>query len=217
MIYKLLWKYFRDGLIKEWVSESNKPTTHAMLEYAFTDMKGRKYYRYPKDMSMSLDRYSHLTKYLSYLSARLTPEQMDSIIDVALQIIQDGIGKDKNAARVAALLYELKDRDRLIVPSQLVYDILAVQYVREDEKPDEFDNEIHMDKVSTFMSDISKSSFFFQLPELIKLTNMSATSMGAWVKYLEQSAIQDANLKRILKVIFSGKGNANKEKDFRTY
>lgn len=203
MIYKLLWKWFGKQLLKEYLSEQNKPLTLAKLSYAFTDCNGKKYYSFPKDMALPLDRYGQLIKYLSFLSARMTPAQMDKIIDAALELIQQGIGKDKNAAKVAALLYELRDRERLIVPAQLVYDILAVQYVREDELPSEFDNEIHMQKVSAFMADSSKGEFFFLLPELKNLTSLSAISINEWAQYLEEDRKQDEQLNRILKVIFS--------------
>ena len=205
MIARLAWKWFGSALLAEYLRDQNKPTSHSAMVYAFTDQKGRKYYRFPKDMALPLDRYGQMLKYLSYLSARLTPEQMDSIIDTALGIIQEGIGKDKNAAKVAALLYELRDRERLIVPAQLVYDIIAVQYVREDELPGVYDNDIHMDKVRTFIDDISKSDFFFRLPEFVQLTNSSTMSTDEWAKYLEATADQDAVLIKILRVIYSGK------------
>lgn len=217
MIYRLLWKYFKSGLTAEYLKEQNKPITLASLMYAFTDSNGKRYYRFPKDMAIPFDRYGQMLKYLSYLSARITPENMDMIIDSALNIIQDGIGKDKNAAKVAALLYELRDRDRLIVPAQLIYDIVAVQIVREDEKPDQFDNEIHLQKVGMFMDEVHKSEFFFRLPEFQKLTASSTTSINEWVKYLELSAKQDEQIKRVLQHISSAKVPKSNERTTKTY
>lgn len=212
MIAKLIWKWFKKPLLNEYLLEQNKPLMLSQLQYAFTDHNGKKHYSFPKDIALPLDRYSQLIKYLSFLSARITPEQMNKIIDGALDIIQQGIGKDKNAAKVAALLYELRDRENLIVPAQLVYDILAVQYVREDENPSVFDNEIHMQKVSAFISDTSKGEFFFRLPELKKLTNLSTISIAEWAAYLEEDRKQDEQINRILEIIFSEKGS-KKEKN----
>ena len=201
MLYKILWKFFGNGLLPYYLSAQNKPVTHQNLEYAFTDTQGKKYYRFPQSVSMPVERYGHLTKFITLMSARLTPDNMDRLLDKALSIIQEGIGKDKNAAKVAALIYELKDRDKWIVPAQLVYDILAVQYIREDELPDTFSNEIHKEKVSTFMNDISKSSFFFHLPELKKLTNSTLMSQEEWEKYCEESMAQNEAISGILKII----------------
>lgn len=204
-MYKLLWKWFGKGLLEYYRADHAKPVTHASLEYAFTDAKGKKYYRFPTSVSLPIERYGHLMKFITLLSARLTAENMDKILDKMLEIIQQGIGKDKNAAKVAALVYELKDRESWIVPAQLVYDILAVQYVREDERPDMFDNEIHMDKVTAFKDDISKSEFFFRLPELAKLTGSILMSAEEWENYCRQSADQDAKINSILRTISSAK------------
>lgn len=201
MFYKLIWKVFGSGLLPYYLKDQNKPTTHTKLEYAFTDQSGKKYYRFPEGVSLSIERYGHLTKYITLLSARLTPENMDKILDKMLEIIQAGIGKDKNAAKVAALVYELKDRDKWIVPAQLVYDILAVQYIREDENPSKFDNQIHKEKVSTFIDDISKSEFFFQLPELKKLISSTLMSHEDWEKYCQESGLQNQKIESILRTI----------------
>jgi len=205
MIYKLIWKYLKNGLIEYYLKDQNKPVELTQLEYAFTDKKGKKYYRFGTGVSLPIDRYAQLTKYLTLTTAKLTASNIDDITNKMLEMIQAGIDKNKNAAKIAALCYELQDREKWIVPHQLIYDILCVQYVREDEQPEVFSKDIHMEKVSTFMDDISKHSFFLTIPELKKLINSSTMSEDEWTNYCQKSMEQDESLKEILKIISSKK------------
>jgi len=205
MIYKLLWKYFSKGLTQHFLSEQNKPKDLSLLVYAFTDSKLRKYYRFQDNSSLPFDRYGKLMEFLTLMSSRLTAENLGLLCDKALEIIQEGIGKDKNAAKVAGLIYQLKERKDWLVPHQLIYDILALQYIREDEKPEVFNNAIHLEKVETFMNEISKHSFFFQMPEFRKLFNSTIMSESEWIAYCQKSTEEDRSAKEILRIFSSKK------------
>lgn len=199
-MYKLLWKYFGAGLLKHYLNDHNKPLQLSQLMYAFTDSKGKKYYRFPENVALTFDRNQKLLGFLTMINARITSDNLKLLCDEALKIIQDGIGKDKNAAKVAALIYQIQERSTWLVPHQLVYDVLAVQYIREDESPDLFDNEIHLQKVDCFMNEISKNAFFLQMPELLKLFNMSSMSEKEWTEYCLKSVSEDIKIKELLRI-----------------
>ena len=204
-MYKLLWKYFGKGLLKFYLADQNKPTKLSQLIYAFTDSTGNKYYHFPEHISLPLDRFGKMMEFLTLISSRLTLENLGLLCDKALEIIQDGIGKEKNAAKVAALIYQLKERKDWLVPHQLVYDVLCLQYIREDELPDTFSNEIHMQKVDCFMNEICHNSFFLQMPELKKLLNSTIMSESEWTEYCRKSMEEDKVVKETLKILSSKK------------
>jgi hypothetical protein len=200
MIYKLLWKYFGKKLIKFYLADQNKPIQLSQLVYAFSDSKGKKYYRFPENVALPFDRYGKLMEYLTLISSRLTAENLALLCDKALAIVTEGISKEKNAAKVAAIIYQLKERKDWIVPAQLIYDVLCLQYIREDEQPDKFDNGIHMQKIELFMNEISKSAFFLRMPEFQKLLNSTTMSESEWTEYYLKSIAEDKILKETLKI-----------------
>lgn len=194
---KLLWKLFGKQLKAFYLSEQNTPVTLKELSYAFSTEK--KYYRFPSSMALPVPRYGKLQEYLMYMSARLTAENIDLLINKGIEVIENGIKNDNGASKVAAILHQLGDRNDKIIPHQLIYNFLAVQYVREDEDPKVFNNEIHMEKVDDLMAN-SDNSFFFRLPELKKLLNLTTMSETEWKTYVSESESQQAILKSVLKI-----------------
>ncbi len=200
-MYKLIWKIFGKGLLSYYLKDQNKPKTHSDLTYAFTDQEGKKYYRYPDQMNLPLERFNKLQEFHVWMSARLTPEQLDLLVDKGISIISKGIEQGNNAAKVTAILYQIKEREAMIVPHQLVLNMIAVQLVREDETPQAFDNDIQLEKVKAFMADAElHDTFFLTLPELRRLLNTYNISKGDWMKYSEESQKQEEVIKKSLEM-----------------
>jgi len=143
-----------------------KPITHANLELVnFIDKAGHKYYRFPKAMSLPIDRLGMLKMYNQYLAKGLTPEEDDAIDSAIEAALADGITNPKSgsAARIGALIMERKKRKEFSFHTELFYNILAVQWVRDDESPTVFDSAIQLEKVKTFIAEENKDGicFFF--------------------------------------------------------
>lgn len=194
---KLLWKLFGKRLKEFYISEQNTPVTLNELSFAFSTKK--KYYRFPSGMALPVSRYGKLQEFLMYMSARLTPDNIDLLINKAIEVIDKGIENDSGASKVAAILYQLKDRKDKIIPHQLVYNYLAVQFVREDEDPKVFNNQIHMEKVDDLMENCD-NSFFFRLTELRSLFNLTIMSEQEWLTYVNESKLQQLLVKESLKI-----------------
>lgn len=157
--------------------EHQKPVLVSALEETnFLDSNGKRHYRFPKLMAMPIDRLGQLKMFSQYLSKGLSAEEDDAIDSAIEKCLQDGLSNPKSgaAARIGALIMERKKRKQFTFHTQLFYNILAVQWVREDEKPLEFDQAIHFEKVQEFMKAEKDESilFFFQQPELSGLTSL---------------------------------------------
>ena len=73
----------------------------------------------------------------------------------------------KGVVRISVLLDERKRRKKLCFHTLVFYNILAVQWVREDESVYEFDETIQFEKVQSFIqADKEHTGFFFHQPEL---------------------------------------------------
>jgi len=194
---KLIWKLFGKKLREYYISEENNPIELKELLFAFTTKK--KYYRFPAHITLPVSRYGKLQEYLMYMSARLTAENIDLLIDKGIDIIEKGIQNDHGASKVTAILHQLKDRNDKVIPHQLIYNYLAVQFVREDEDPQVFNNQIHMEKVDDLMAN-SDNRFFFHLPELKKLFDLTTMSETEWEQYVNESVLQQKILKETLEI-----------------
>jgi hypothetical protein len=191
-MYKYIWKLFNKGLIKYYISSQNNPLNFNELEYRFTDSNGKKYYGFSDKISMSNDRGQMLDTYITWLANGLTPESLNNLIDKAEKALEDGIVKmhnnqRPNAIKIGAILHEIKTRQDMIKPIELIYNILAVQLVREDEDPMLFSNKIQLEKVEQFtLEEKNNNNFFLRLKELRMLWSFQRMSETEYSQYLTQ-------------------------------
>lgn len=192
---------FNKFFLKFYLSQQNKPVTHKDLDYAFTDSESNRYFEFNMNKAISMARIEQLKKYMTFMNLRMTAENLDEIIDKVLEYVEKGLTEKQNAARASALLLEIKDRKERIRPAELIYNYLAVLYIRHDEDPMEIDNDIHMEKVEMFMNESAKKdSFFFRLTELLKLFGSLTLSQAEWKQYLDESLLQKNQLKERIRV-----------------
>lgn len=201
-----LWNEHRDEFLKIYSREQVKPLTHSNLEKAFIDKNLKQIYRFGKDVALPLERFGKMNEYMTFMSKGLTAEE-DTEMDLAIEkILESGIGKSqKNVSGIGAILQERKKRRKLVIHTELLYNFIAVQLVREDERPEVFDNDIHKEKIITFKEMVEEQGayFFFQKRELNRLSALSSMSQKEWETYWEESLIQQKVLPQALKVYSS--------------
>lgn len=201
MIIKWIWKIWKKKLIAYYVSAENAPLQLTELEYAFTDLNAKKYYRYTRPVNMSIDRVGKLQEYMIWMSRALTGEQLDELFNLMLKHIDEGIKFGDNAAKVASIAYEIKLRKESIFPVSLLYNYLAVQYVREDENPQTFNEKIHDEKVEQFSKEHqTNSSFFFRAPELTTLQGWSNITETEYKQRLEKLMTEESRINQRAKI-----------------
>ena len=200
-----LWKLHREEFLKI-LSAERKPLHLSSLSFAFVDSDGKKYFRFPKDVTLPGERFGKLNEYVTFISKGLTAEE-DIMLDEAIErLLEAGIGKSqKNVSAIGAILQERKKRRSLVIHTELLYNFIAVQLIREDESPESFDNDIQMQKVTMFkqMTKTGSTYFFFQKQELNRLSNLSGMSQSEWDQYWQESLIQQRALPESLKVFAS--------------
>lgn len=187
------------------VHTERKPLTHSSLSYAFVDKDGKKYYRFPKDVALAGKRFAQMQDYMSWMSAGMGADEFDMFMDAIDKVLLDGLGKHANVVALGAIIAEMKKRRKMVIHSELLYNFMAVQLVREDESPEEFDNDIQLQKVAAFkeLTKTGSTYFFFHSQELKKLSTLFNMSESEWKTYWEESLIKQKALPQALKVLSS--------------
>jgi hypothetical protein len=163
-----LWLDHKEHFMKCLAIEQNNKSAQGKgeLERRFIDSNGRSYFAYGKNSSLPIERLGKLMEYMQWMSAGLTSVELDKLLDAMDKAIMAGLKTGKNAARIGAILEEIRLRKKMVIHHELLYNYLAVQWIRDDENPLVFNNQIQLEKVEQFKIEVSKSNayFFFQNP-----------------------------------------------------
>lgn len=197
-----LWALHREDFLKI-LSSERKPLTHSSLSYAFVDGNAKKYYRFPKDIALSGERFAQMQDYMSWMSSGMGATEFDMFMDAIDKVLLDGLGKHANVVALGAIIAEMKKRRKMVLHHELLYNFIAVQLVREDENPEVFDNDIQLQKVAAFkeLTKTGSTYFFFHSEELKKLSHLFNMSEKEWQTYWEESLIKQKALPEVLKVL----------------
>ena len=203
MIYIGSRKALEDKIRAEVIKErDSKPLTHAALEYCYTDMEGKKYYRFGDTMALAIERFGKMKEYLMWIASGITPYELDKLIEFGEGALEEGIKSkgSKAAGKIGWVFTELRERKKLIIHTELLYNFLACQWVREDEDPATYNNEIQMQKVDQFKKEVASKDayFFFQVKELKMLYEQLNLSKHEWTVFWEESLIKQEALKQML-------------------
>lgn len=200
-----VYNHFKEDFIQRFIKEQNKAKEiYNELDYMFTDLNGKKWYKYMKDQALPIERIGELEKYVTLMSAKLTGEELTMLCDKGIDLVEKGLTNGNNSIKVGALLMEIKDRKEMIIPYQLLLNRIAIMYVREDENPKVFDQKLHLEKVDQLMDEAkAQNGFFFQMPELKEETGLLNMSDKEWMHYTKMSTQQSEELLEAARIISS--------------
>jgi hypothetical protein len=210
-ILNILWEKNQEDFKKFFASKQSNPLTHSHLEKWFLSVDGQQFYKFPKHMSLPLPRLGVLKGFYTWLSSGISGTEFEKVIDSMDKILSDGIGQTGTAAKLGVLIEHLKERMKMVFHSELLINIIAVQAIREDENPTQYNNQIHLEKVNQMKELIEKDGAypFFHQSQLItpidftKLTQIELTTL-----YHESKAME-ASLNPILDLFHQEKKSSN--------
>jgi len=190
-----IWDKNPDAVKQFYASKQSTPLTHKALEKWFMSADGKQFYKFPKLMSLPLPRLGVLKGFYGWLSAAITENEFKKVKTTMHAILSEGIKKPETAAKLGALLQHLDEREKMVLHSEILINIVSAQAIREDEQPDIYVNAIHLEKVNQLkeLIDNGQGYFFFQDIQLktpidfTKLTSAELTTL-----YHESKAIEAA-------------------------
>ena len=199
-------KFFikNEKLFLEYLHKKNgTKLTKENLSFSFFDLDGNGYYKFSNDLSLPMERLGKLQEYMAWLSAGITGDELDKMLDSAEKAINDGLKTSKNAAKIGWIISELRDRKKMIVHEELFYNVIAIQIIRYDESVGEFNNEIQMQKVEAFKKlNNNNDTFFLNIQEFLKALNWSNITKNELLNILKDSTIRIQATEKVMLSLF---------------
>lgn len=197
---RLIFNLFEKKFIKYLNKKNSIKLSVNNLAFAFHDLDGNGYYKFPKELDMPLERTAKVQEYLMWLVKGVSKEEYLNVLSEAENCLMEGLKNPKNTARLGFLITQLKERTKMVVHSELFYNIIAAQVIRADEPATSFNNEIHMQKVEAFkLMDKADDGFFLAIQEFLVPLGMSNITRENYVSLLIESKSLILALEEILK------------------
>lgn len=186
----------------------DKPASHLQLEYGFTDSNGVNYNKFPKGTDIPVERMGKINEYQMWLSAGLNHTELDKFLAEMESAIADGLKQsDRNVARIGACIFKIRERKNMVVHTELFYNYVAVQLIREDEDPAIFNETIHQEKITQFKKEVQAGNsydFFFKIG-LSKLSSLQDFSPSEWNQHWDNCLKEEQLLEKEIAMIHSAK------------
>lgn len=182
------------------------------MEYCLVDLSGKKYYSFPESLALPLERMGKIEEYLQWITSGLTGDTISFLCDEMDKLLSDGLKTGKNASKIGLIISEIRGRKEMAIPVELMYNLLAVQLIREDENPEVFNNQIQIEKIIA-LKELNEQTggFFFGLKELKQLQNLFNMSPEEWSNYWERSITQHRIRLEALMTVLHGKPSSESE------
>lgn len=197
MIGKLLYKIFKRQFLKIYFSEQSGKTGFEKMVKRFVDSNGRIYYSPENDFDTPLERTKEIERSVQKIAAGLSDKEDDKILDAMEKALNSG--KKSELSMIGHLIIEKRRRKDMLFHPDVMYDLIAYKYVREDEDPAVIDKTIHAEKIEQFKKD-SKDGLrdFFLGAGLDQYIPYLKKSETEWSEYLKESEVKIAALNQHL-------------------
>ncbi len=202
LIIKLIYWLFERQFNKVYFSKQSKKKGFENMKKVFVDSNGSSYYSVENDFDMPLDRIRAIEICVLGIMAGMDNAEMKLFRESMKKAINGG--NKPNVAHIGHLLIELERREEMLLHPDLMFNLVAFKYVREDEDSSVVDKEIHAQKVAQFKKDSKDGlyDFFYRaglsqyMPYLTKLES-------DWEEYWRTSEIKIRVINEHLKASLS--------------
>ena len=144
----------------------NAKNSKGKLKAEFTDENGRWWSTFSDEQDMPLIRLAAIQTHMQYLASGLTGQTFNA----AMELLTECLAKNE-IVNAGVVIYDLKETPKKILNLHSLINIIAVNYVRSDEDPNEVNESIHQQKCNWMLEQIEDGSFFLSQPSLIKSLN----------------------------------------------
>lgn len=201
---KLIYWLFRSKFQAfAFMDQSAKKTGFEKTTRSHVDSNNKSYYAFASDMELPLVRLQALLPKLKSLKYGFDEEQEDRIWEAIEAAINNG--KKPDIAQIGFIAKERGKRKDMVINKDLLFDIVALRYIREDENPGLLDIEIHKEKIVQFKKDSVDGLYnFFYLAGLAELVPLLKTTEKDFLEFLMDSEVKNQALNLSLTAYLSG-------------
>ncbi len=191
-IGKFLYRHFKDSILQVQFNEQSKKKGFEKMKKMFVDSNGKAYYRYIDDLEIPIMRKGQLEKVLKEIQMGISVDESNKIDEFIL----DEINKPKvDRAVIGHLILERKNREKLLIHPELLFEAVAIMYIREDEEPTLVDKEITRQKIEQLKKDSVGGLYdFFYSSGINTYLPFLEKSEEEWQEYWEQGIAQSREL-----------------------
>jgi hypothetical protein len=193
---------FKSQIKKIQFSEQSKKIGFEKLAFVFTDSNGKDYYRYTNDLEIPILRKGELERVLLEVESGLSGNELGRIIDAIDAAINE---KDKkgmmspNIGKIGFLIQEIRNRKEILIHPELLFEAVAILYIREDEDPAIVDREILKEKIEQLKKDSVEGLYdFFYTSGLSTYIPFLEKSPEEWMEYYEAGKAKLEGMKKFL-------------------
>ena len=188
LLIKLLGEERLSNIYRSYASKQIKKGMKA----EFQDDKGRWYYTFHDEADVPIARLAEAHTFMQFLAAGLSPDTFDKAYGTLTELFAT-----KQFIKAGVVINDLTDLNKRIVNLDALVNIIAVNYVREDEDPTVVNQGIQSSKCDFLKSETEQGRFFFRLPMFARLlNNQTLSNEDAETFYQDWIRKQSALLKR---------------------
>jgi hypothetical protein len=145
---KLLYILFEKQFLKYYFnSQSRKPN----LKKIFVDSNGTKYYTFVDRYDVPIMRFKEIEKRVMLMQYALSDSNIDLFCDAMEKALNKG--KAMDIAMIGHLINELRGRKEIMLNEELLFELVGLLYIREDEDESKVNDVIQAEKVMQFKKD----------------------------------------------------------------
>lgn len=184
------------------LDQSAKKTGFEKTTRSHVDKKFKSYYSFGSDMDLPLERLQALLPKLKLLKYGFDEDMEDKLWDALELAINNG--KKPDIAQIGFIAKERKRRKDMVINTDILFDIVALRYIREDENPGIIDPEIHKEKIAQFKNDSVDGLYnFFYIAGLVELVPLLKLTEKDFLESLMDSEVMNQALSQSLTAYLS--------------
>jgi len=170
------------------------------MKAEFQDDKGRWYYSFRDEQDVPITRLSETHTHMQFMASGLSPDVFNEayrsigVLFAKGQVIEAGV-----------IINDLTDLSKKIVNLDALINIIAANYVREDEDDAIVNKSIHDEKCDFLKSETEAGRFFFRLPMFAKLLNKATLSSEESEAFYQDYQRRKSSLLKRWSTLVSGK------------
>jgi hypothetical protein len=197
MLGKLTYKLFKPFFLKYYYFDQSNKSGFEKMKKVFVDSNGKEYYCVENDFDTPLERIRGIERCVMEISAGLSNEDDKKIREAMKKAL--GEGKKPNLPMIGWLLVEMDKREDLVLHPNVMFDLLAYKYIREDEDPSVVDVKIHKEKIEQLRKDSMGGlyDFFYKMGLLAYMPYLTKLEKD-WSEYYSQSEVKITALNKVL-------------------
>ncbi len=162
-------------------------TYHQNMQVAFVDSQNRKYFYFPDLKQLPLPLLEKLNELQEQLNCKLPGRDLDAWLAKVEEVLNSN--SQTKITELGYWLGVLKDRKEILFDPTLLTEIAALLYIREDENPSVYNEQIHKEKFNLLWADSQKGGAlydFFQQAGLSRYIPSQSITAENWQQSLTE-------------------------------